>query len=78
MEEYGVKITYIKGSENIAADVLSLYPTTNDPEVEKPIPTQSELSKVFATNNNIPDSSGCLSVVVSNPERGAATGSLNC
>jgi hypothetical protein len=50
MEEYGVKITYIKGSKkNIVADVLSRYPTTNNPEVEKPIPTQSELSEVFAS-----------------------------
>jgi hypothetical protein len=50
MEEYGVKITYIKGSENIVADILSGYPTTNDPKVKKPIPIQL----VFATNNDIP------------------------
>jgi RNase H-like domain found in reverse transcriptase len=54
MAEYGVKITYIKGSENIVVDVLSRYPTSIDPEVEKPIPTQSELSEVFAKNNDIP------------------------
>jgi hypothetical protein len=32
----------------------SLTITTNDPKVEKPIPTQLELSEVFATNNDIP------------------------
>jgi hypothetical protein len=40
--------------EHFVADILSRYPTTNDPKVEKPIPTKMELSKVFATNNNIP------------------------
>jgi RNase H-like domain found in reverse transcriptase len=65
MEEYGVKITYIKGSEKIVADVLSHYPTTNDPKVEKPIPTQSELSEVFATNKDIPSSALLLFQILS-------------
>jgi hypothetical protein len=61
MEECGVKIPYIKGSENIVADILSRYHTTNDPKVEKPIPTQLELSEVFATNNDIPADAFLLS-----------------
>ena len=51
MEEFGVKITYIKGVENIVADVLSRYPTSNDPESEHPAPNSSEMSELFAAND---------------------------
>ena len=35
-EEFGVDIRYIKGVSNIVADVLSRYPTTNNPSTPKP------------------------------------------
>jgi hypothetical protein len=54
MEEYGVKITYIKGVENIVADVLSRYPTQNDPELEVPAPTPDTMADLFATANDLP------------------------
>ena len=54
MLEYGVKITYIKGVENIVADVLSRYPTQNDPELEVPAPTPEMMADLFAMANDLP------------------------
>jgi hypothetical protein len=48
LEEFGVEIKYIKGVNNIVADVLSRYPTTNDPLKEHPTPTRETLSELFA------------------------------
>ena len=31
LEEFGAQIEYIEGAQNIVADILSCYPTTNDP-----------------------------------------------
>ena len=52
MEEFGVKITYIKGEENVVADVLSRYPTKNDPEQHCPVPSSGDLAEIFAINGN--------------------------
>jgi hypothetical protein len=54
MEEFGVKLIYIKGEENVVADVLSRYPTTNDPEIESPIPTKEQMAELFAAENDLP------------------------
>lgn len=35
MEEYGMTLKYIKGVKNIVADILSRYPTTNNPNLVK-------------------------------------------
>lgn len=48
LEEFGVEIRYIKGVTNIVADVLSRYPTTNDPTAAQPPPTTEQLSELFA------------------------------
>ena len=48
LEEFGVEIRYIKGITNTVADVLSRYPTTNDPTVAQPPPTTTQLSELFA------------------------------
>jgi hypothetical protein len=39
---------YIKGISNTVADVLSRYPTTNDPTTAQPPPTTEQLSELFA------------------------------
>ena len=49
LEEFGVDIRYIKGVSNIVADVLSRYPTANDPTTDKPPPTREHLSELFAS-----------------------------
>ena len=54
MEEYNIKINYIKGVQNIVADVLSRYPTQNNPDVESKNLNVSELSEIFATTNDLP------------------------
>lgn len=51
LEEYGAEIKYIKGVVNIVADVLSRYPTTNNPLDTKPPPTKHTLSELFAQVN---------------------------
>jgi len=43
-----VEIRYIKGVSNIVADVLSRYPTTNDPFADRAPPTREHLSELFA------------------------------
>ena len=46
-----MEIKYIKGVQNIVADVLSRYPTGNDPTIS-PTPTENEQQcKLFATDN---------------------------
>ena len=52
MEEYNVKIHYIQGVKNIVADVLSRYPTKNDPELESSAPSPTEMSEIFAADNH--------------------------
>jgi transposase InsO family protein len=64
MEEYNMKITYIQGTKNIVADVLSRYPTNNNPEVESQIPTKTEMSELFATGNDFPTNANPLSFKV--------------
>ena len=54
MEEYDAKLIYIKGVDNIVADVLSRYPTTNNPYLVKLPPDKSKYAETFATNNNLP------------------------
>lgn len=54
LEEYGPKIIYIKGVENIVADVLSRYPTLNNPELETSELNRSDMSEIFAIGNDIP------------------------
>jgi len=48
LEEFGVDIRYIKGVSNVVADVLSRYPTTNDPTALKLPPTREQLSELMA------------------------------
>ena len=48
MEEYSPDIHYIKGPENIVADLLSRLPTTNDPEKLYIMPSWEELADHFA------------------------------
>ena len=48
IEEYGVDIQYIKGASNIVADVLSRYPTSNNPLKRSTPPTKTSLSELFA------------------------------
>ena len=47
LEEYGVEIRYIKGVQNIVADILSRYPTSNNP-LDKAKPTMETQSELFA------------------------------
>jgi hypothetical protein len=51
LEEYSVDIKYIKGVTNIVADVLSRYPTINNPLKQKQPPTNEALSELFAQEN---------------------------
>ncbi len=54
LEEYSMEIKYIKGVQNIVADVLSRYPTGNDPTIS-PTPTENEQQcELFATDNDLP------------------------
>ena len=48
LEEFGADIRYIKGEQNKVADILSRYPTSNDPLKPKPPPTRDQLSEMFA------------------------------
>ena len=48
IEEFGVDIKYIKGVKNIVADVLSRYPTNNNPLKRAEAPTSETLSEMFA------------------------------
>ncbi|MFM8622685.1 MAG: RNase H-like domain-containing protein, partial [Holophagaceae bacterium] len=48
LEEYGVEIKYIKGVTNVVADVLSRYPTANNPLEPKIPPTKESNSELFA------------------------------
>jgi len=48
LQEYGVDIRYIKGASNIVADVLSRYPTANNPQKRSAPPTSETLSELFA------------------------------
>jgi hypothetical protein len=50
IEEYSPDIQYIKGPENIIADMLSRMPTTNDPEKLYTMPSREELADSFAQN----------------------------
>lgn len=47
LEEYGVTIEYVPGVHNIIADVLSRYPTTNNPEIREE-PTREKMGEIFA------------------------------
>jgi hypothetical protein len=48
MEEYNLDICYIKGPENIVADILSRLSTTNDPEKPYIMPSQKKWLIVLA------------------------------
>ena len=61
MEEYNIKIHYIKGVENKVADVLSRYPTQNDPDGDSKEPNASKMSEIFATENDLPSDAFLLS-----------------
>ncbi len=45
----GVSNVYIKGVSNVVADVLSRYPTNNDPLKESQPPTREHMSKTFSS-----------------------------
>ena len=48
LEEFGVDIRYITGVTNIVADVLSRYPTTNEPKPMSDAPDLDTMSEIFA------------------------------
>jgi hypothetical protein len=54
MEEYNVILTYIKGVENIVADVISRYPTTNDPERDSTPTEPSQMAEIFSNDKDLP------------------------
>ena len=49
MEEFGAKLEYIEGKNNIVADVLSRYPTENDPLSSKTV-SREQMSEMFAVD----------------------------
>ena len=49
MEELGAKVEYIEGKNHIVADVLSRYPTENDPLSSKTV-SREQMSEMFAVD----------------------------
>jgi hypothetical protein len=49
MEEYNLEFQYIPGIKNIVADILSRYPTNNDPETTYCMPTTEQMAEMFGT-----------------------------
>jgi hypothetical protein len=61
LEEFGLKIEYIKGVDNIVVDILSRYPTQNDPEHPEEPPAKADMSELFAVHNDMPQDAFPLS-----------------
>ena len=78
MEEYGIKIHYIQGCKNTVADILSRYPTHNNPESEENSPNPGETAEYLAVENDLPVDAFPLSFkILSNfQQRDPATDSL--
>lgn len=51
IEEYNCEFKYIKGSKNVIADALSRLDTTNNPDIDSPMPTRETLSESFAISS---------------------------
>ena len=49
LEEYNLEFNYIAGIKNIVADILSRYPTNNQPEASQKPPTVEQMAEIFDT-----------------------------